>query len=170
MYTKLIGASLILAGCGGCGIRIAMLHRREVTALHRLVQVLDGMLCELEYRLTPLPELCRMGAEYASGAVQSFFLMLANEMDSQLSPDVRQCTAAVLKQAKGLPMQTAEELDSLGQTLGRFDLQGQMNALRQCKQSCLNRLKALEHQQSQRLRSYQTLGFCAGLALAILLF
>lgn len=170
MYIKLIGAGLIIAGCGGCGIRIAMLHRREVSALHQLVQVLDGMLCELEFRLTPLPELCRLGAEYAGGAIQAFFLTLAEKMDSQLSPDVRQCTIEALKQTKGLPAQAAEELETMGQTLGRFDLQGQINALRHCKQSCLNRLKALEHQQTERLRSYQTLGFCAGVALAILLF
>jgi len=170
MYIKLIGAGLILAGCGGCGIRIAMLHRREVAALHQLVQVLDGMVCELEYRLTPLPELCRLGSEYATGTVQRFFISLADAMDAQLSPDVRLCTATVLNQTKAMPLQTAMELENLGQTLGRYDLQGQINALRQCKQSCLNRLKGLEHQQTQRLRSYQTLGFCAGLALAILLF
>lgn len=170
MYIKLIGAGLILAGCGGCGIRLAMLHRSEVTALHQVLQVLDGMLCELEFRLTPLPELCRIGSEYASGGVQRFFLSLADEMDQQVSVDVRQCTAAALKQVRGLPAQTTFELENLGQSLGRYDLQGQINSLRQCKQSCLNRLKGLEHQQSQRLRSYQTLGFCAGLALAILLF
>ena len=151
-------------------MRIAMQHRKEVTALHQLVQALDGMLCELEYRLTPLPELCRLGGEYASGGVQGFFFTLADTMDAQLSPDVRQCTAMSLKQVKGLPPLTAGELETLGQTLGRFDLQGQINVLRQCKQSCMNKLKVLEHQQTQRLRSYQTLGFCAGLALAILLF
>ena len=97
MYIKLIGAGLILAGCGGCGMRIAMQHRKEVTALHQLVQALDGMLCELEYRLTPLPVLCRLGGEYASGGVQGFFFTLADTMDAQLSPDVRQCTAMSLK-------------------------------------------------------------------------
>ena len=170
MYIKLIGAGLIIAGCGGCGIRLAMLHRKEVAALQGLIQALDGMLCELEYRLTPLPELCRLGSEYASGSVQRFFRALADEMDSKQAADVRQCTTSVLTQIMGLPSEVRFQLENLGQTLGRFDLQGQMNVLRQCKQSCLNRLKTLEYQQSERLRSYKTLGFCAGVALAILLF
>ena len=170
MYIKLIGAVLIIAGCGGCGIRLAMLHRKEVVGLQGLIQVLDGMLCELEYRLTPLPELCRLGSEYASGGVQRFFLALADEMDSRQSADVRQCSATALTEVRELPSEVRFQLENLGQTLGRFDLQGQMNVLRQCKQSCLNRLKTLEYQQTERLRSYKTLGFCAGAALAILLF
>ena len=62
MYIKLTGAILIIAGCGGYGIMLSRAHRKEVNALHELVLVLDRMLCELEYRMTPLPELCRFGA------------------------------------------------------------------------------------------------------------
>lgn len=170
MYIKLIGAGLILAGCGGCGIRIAFTHRREVSSLRQLSGVLDVMLCELEYRLTPLPELCRIGAEYASGVIGEYFSHMARLLDAQYSPDVKRCAHTALTQIKNVPMQTALELENLGQTLGRFDLQGQMNALQQCRSTCLNRLEKLEHQQDRRLRSYQTLGFCAGAALAILLF
>jgi stage III sporulation protein AB len=145
-------------------------HRREVLALRQLVLVLEKMICELEYRLTPLPELCRFGAEQTNGAVQTFFRELACIMDEQISPDVGICTVAALKRTSNLPVQTAAQLQALGQTLGRFDLQGQLNSLEQCKQSCLGQLEVLEYQQPQRLRSYQTLGFCAGAALAILLY
>lgn len=170
MYIKLTGAILIIAGCGGYGIMMAMTHRREVSALHQLVAVMERMICELEYRLTPLPELCRFGAEHTKGAVRTFFLSLAKAMDEQVSPDVGLCTVAALKETPGLPSHAAAQLQALGQTLGRFDLPGQLTSLERCKQSCLGQLEVLEHQQSQRLRSYQTLGFCAGAALAILLF
>lgn len=170
MYLKLTGAIFILAGCGGYGILMAANHRREVSALHQLVQVMEKMICELEYRLTPLPELCRFGAEQTKGALRAFFLSLAKAMDEQISPDVGLCTVAALKETSGLPSYAAAQLQSLGQTLGRFDLTGQLTSLERCKQSCLGQLEVLEHQQTQRLRSYQTLGFCAGAALAILLF
>lgn len=170
MYIKVIGAVLILAGCGGYGIMMAMNHRREVAALHQLVQVMEGMICELEYRLPPLPELCRFGAEQSKGAVRTFFLELARAMDEQISTDVGICTIAALKRTQGLPSQASSQLQALGQTLGRFDLTGQLTSLERCKQSCLGQLEVLEFEQPQRLRSYQTLGFCAGAALAIVLF
>ena len=170
MYIKLMGALLILVGCGGYGIMMATSHRREVAALHQLIQAVDVMISELEYRLTPLPDLCRFGAQNAKGGVSSFFTALGNALDEQVSPDVGCCTTAVLKKVTNLPSHASAQLQSLGQTLGRFDLSGQLTAMEHCRQSCIGQLEVLEHQQAQRLRSYQTLGFCAGAALAILLF
>lgn len=170
MYLKLTGAILILMGCGGYGMMMAVAHRREVSALHQVAMVMQQMICELEYRLTPLPELCRFGAQQTKGAVRMFFLALAEAMDEQISPDIGLCTVAALKQTTGLPRYAAAQLQALGQTLGRFDLTGQLTCMERCRQSCMGQLEVLEHQQSQRLRSYQTLGFCAGAALAILLF
>ena len=170
MYLKLTGALLVVVGCGGYGLMMAMNHRREVAALHQLVRVMEEMICELEYRLTPLPELCRFGARQTKGQLKVFFEALAKAMDEQVSPDVGICTVTALKATAGLPSFAAAQLQAMGQTLGRFDLTGQLTCLERCKQSCIGQLEVLEHQQSQRLRSYQTLGFCAGVALAILLF
>ena len=170
MYLKITGAVLILISCGGYGIMMAISHRREVAALHQLVEAMDVMVCELEYRLTPLAELCRFGAERIKGPVQSFFVALADALDDQISPDVGLCTVASLKETPSVPKYASAQLQALGQTLGRFDLSGQLTGLERCRQACLGQLEVLEHQQSQRLRSYQTLGFCAGAALAILLF
>ncbi len=149
---------------------MALAHRREVAALHQLIQAMDVMICELEYRLTPLAELCRFGAEKIKGPIQAFLVALADNLDNQISPDVGLCTVAALKEIPTVPKYASSQLQVLGQTLGRFDLSGQLTGLERCRQSCLGQLEVLEHQQSQRLRSYQTLGFCAGAALAILLF
>lgn len=170
MYLKVTGAILILAGCGGYGILMALSHRKETAALRQLAHVMEQMSCELEYRLTPLPELCRFAGQQCSGALRSFFLLLAKAMDEQVSPDVGECTVVSLKETQGLPKYAAAQLQALGQSLGRFDLPGQLTSLQRCKQSCVSQLEVLEHQQPQRLRSYQTLGFCVGAALAILLF
>lgn len=169
MYIKLTGAILILTGCGGYGLLLAHNHRREVAALHQLSEVLQHMICELEFRMTPLPELCRFGAAFTKGSICSFFIRLAEVLDEQQSPDVVSCVESALRETSGLPGYAAAQLRCLGQTLGHFDLPGQVTSLKQCRQSCLAQLETLEHQQSQRLRSYQTLGFCAGAALAILL-
>ena len=170
MYIKLMGAFMVILGCGGYGILMAIHHRKETAALHQLANVMDDMICELEYRMTPLPELCRFGASQSKGGVRSFFLALAKAMEDQISPDVGICTVAALKEVSGLPSHATAHIQALGQTLGRFDLPGQISAFERCKQACLAQLELLEYQQGQRLRSYQTLGFCAGTALAIILF
>ena len=169
MYIKLIGATLILASCGGYGIMMALMHKREVAALRQLLRALDVMICELEYRLTPLPTLCRNGAEQVKGSVGNCLNALACALEGQVSPDVGVCMTEALKNTPALPKYAAAQLQVLGQTLGRFDLSGQLTNLGHCKQACLGQLAVLEHHQSQRIRSYQTLGFCAGAALAILL-
>ena len=170
MYIKVTGAVLILTGCGGYGLLLAHNHRKEVSALHQLADVLQHMICELEYRLTPLPELCSFGAVHTKGALRNFFLALSEKMDEQATADVAQCVEMALKETAGLPGYVTSQLRQLGQTLGHFDLQGQVTGLNQCRDACLAQLEAMEHQQAQRLRSYQTLGFCAGAALAIILF
>ena len=57
----------------------------------------------------------------------------------------------------------------LGQTLGRFDLPGQLKGIKAVQESCRRELARLERNRDARLRSYQTLGLCAGAALVILL-
>ena len=62
MELKLLGAILIVAGCGGYGFSLCTRYRKRERALSDLVRALDRMECELQYRLTPLPELCRGAA------------------------------------------------------------------------------------------------------------
>ena len=56
----------------------------------------------------------------------------------------------------------------LGKSIGRFDMDGQIKGLEAVRQDCRRRLDELSKDRDTRLRSYQTLGLCAGAALAIL--
>lgn len=170
MYIKIIGALLIIACCGGYGILLATAHRKEVQLLHQLMRMLDVMQSELEYRLTPIPQLCRICVADADEPLQKVFLAVADKLENQKAGDAAAAMTLALQEQKHLPPITAAQLKQLGQTLGRFDLQGQLRGFAQCTQACTHKLNELECNQQQRLRSYQTLGFCAGAALAILLF
>lgn len=169
MYIKIIGSLIIVAGCGGYGILLAMTHQREVRLLRQLLRVLDVMRSELEYRLTPVPQLCKMSAENVDESLGNVFLEVAYKLERQETVDVAAAVELAVQEQQ-LPPITAAQLRTLGQTLGRFDLQGQIRGFLQCAQECTQELNKLESNQQQRLRSYQTLGFCAGAALAILLF
>ena len=168
MMLKIIGALLIVTGCGSVGFSMAAAYRREEAALQQLISALDYMGCELQYRLTPLPELCRSAAKGISGPVSNVLHNLARELESQIAPDAATCMHAALSATKKLPGKVKENLRQLGVSLGRFDLHGQLSGLETIRSRCRRELDMLSEDRSQRLRSYQTLGLCVGSALAIL--
>lgn len=168
MMLKLIGAVFVVAGCGGIGFRIAATHRFEEKNLRQLIGILDYMECELQYRMTPLPELCRQASKEFSGLIGNIFRELSVEMDAQNSTDLELCMISALQKVGKLPPLTREELLFLGRTIGRFDMEGQLKGLEAVRQECRRRVEDLSQNRDMRLRSYQTLGLCAGAALAIL--
>lgn len=168
MNVKLVGAALIIAGCGGVGFSMAAAHRREEKALRQLIRALDYMGCELQYRLTPLPELCRCAAAESGGAVSQALVNLASELEAQVAPDAASCMNAALSKIQHLPQAARKNLLALGSSLGQFDLQGQLTGLEAARKQCRRELDELSKNRDVRLRSYQTLGLCAGSALAIL--
>lgn len=169
MIYKWFGAIFVLAGCGGVGVSMAAAHRKEEKTLRQLIAALDYMECELQYRLTPLPDLCRQAGEESKGVVGEVLLKLSMELENQFSPDVSSCMNAALSCSKLLPPNTMELFQLLGKSLGRFDLDGQLRGLEAVRESARKKLEQMVHNRDVRLRGYQTLGFCAGAALVILL-
>lgn len=169
MGSKWIGAILIIAGCSGFGFYVAAGKRREEKMLYQLLQVLQLLEAELQYRLTPLPELSRMAAGASKGSLRVVFMNLYRELNWQKMPDAGSCMSAALQRTGEIPVSVRRILVQLGHTLGRFDLQGQLQGLQAVRKRCENTLQNIGKNRDERLRSYQTLGVCAGAALAILL-
>lgn len=168
MEFRWLGAIMIIAGCGGYGFSLAARYRQQERTLSELINALERMECELQYRMTPLPELCRMAAQDTSGILRKIFASLARELEERIMPDATSCmhsaTARYSISSKALRLILVE----LGQSLGRFDLSGQLKGLASVRRKCLMELDNLGKNRSERLRCYQTLGLCAGAALAIL--
>lgn len=168
MMMKWIGAAMIVVGCGGVGFSMAIRHRVKERSLQELIASLDFMQCELQYRMTPMPDLCRLTAAQCNTGLRRFWTDLARELEDQIRPDVYHCVCAALGKSKDLPEQTEELLRSMGRSLGRFDLDGQVKGLENARYHCRRNLEELESCRDVRIRSYQTLSLCAGAALAIL--
>ena len=168
MSYKWVGAVLVIAACGGFGVSLAAGHRRQERLLRQLLRALHTMRWELQYRLTPLPELCRRAGEETPGPLREIFRGLSRELDAQVRADVPGCMQSVLKKTGDLPVSMRRMLRQLGRTLGRFDLEGQLQGLDAVKAAREEELAELSRNRETRLRSYQTLALCAGAALAIL--
>ena len=164
---RLIGACCIFAGCGGFGFSMAAASRREEAELVRLLAALEYMSCELSYRMTPLSALCRAAAQDSGGMVRVFLTELSRELDKQAAPDVQVCIYGLLEQLHP-PKLLDRQLRQVGATLGRFDLPGQLRGLEGAIRTTEEALRAIRDGAADRRRSYQTLGLCAGAAMAIL--
>lgn len=169
MVYKCIGAILIVASCSGFGFGIAAGKRKEERLVSQLIGVLRFMEAELQYRLTPLPELCRMAAGEATGTLRTVFLNLYRELTWQKQPDAGSCMYAAIHRSGDIPSRVRRLLVMLGSSLGRYDLSGQLQGLNSVRSRCEETLSRICQNRDERLRSYQTVGICAGVSLAIIL-
>lgn len=169
MICKWIGAALIVGSCGGFGVALAVHQKREELLLSQLGGMIDEMLWELPFQLTPLPELLRHTAARSKGILPGIFLRLAEQLDRQVLPDALCCMEAALQGELTSFSRLREMLLLLGQSLGRFDLSGQLKGLTAVRERCGREMLELHQNRDSRLRSYRILGLCAGAALAVLL-
>lgn len=169
MNYKWIGAILILTACGGTGFTISANARKEEALLQQLVFSMEYMKSQLQYHLTPLPQLCRQTAKHACGSLRGLFRLLSVTLEQQVYPEASDCMRIALGSHPELPRSVRSVCLELGKSLGELDLQGQLQGLEYACKICQRKQAQLEKGREQRLRSYQTLGLCAGAALAILL-
>lgn len=168
MNMKLIGAAMIVATCVSIGIKMVSGFLRQEKQLEQLVQCLNYVKCELQYKLVPLSSLFYQCASIGSGPVSTFFHNLCKELDSQVYPDAGCCVKAALVRSQELSESVVRILTQLGYTLGCFDLDGQMLGIEEALQSCQRELELLRSTKPVRIRNCQTLSLCAGAALVIL--
>lgn len=166
---KVVGAVAIIAGCGGFGFSMAWTAGRECTLLRCLIRAIQEMQWELKYRMTELPELCRLAGDRADGVLGELFEEIAGKLERREVMDV---SAAFLSEinSREFPRYVQRNLKQLALCLGRYDLEGQLQGLEVVRQQCRKDLEILDSNRSDRMRSYQTLAVCAGAALSILFF
>lgn len=166
---KIVGVVFVVVSCGTVGFRLADNHRREEQYLRQLVRILDFIACELQYRLTPLPTVCVQVSREFPAKIGNVFACLEQEMRRQILPDMARCMEFTLNKVQDLPPITRKCLRLLGASIGRFDIEGQLKGLEAVRQECKRNLEDLAKNRDTRIRGYQTLGLCAGAAIAILL-
>lgn len=168
MPFRIIGALLVIGGCSAAGFLFALNSKKETQTLKSIIELLEYWKNELSFHLTPLPELCIQAAARDQTILGKLMGTIANELERQISSDVETCILAALQRFPDFPPLSKQILETLGRSLGKFDLEGQINGI----DSVLKEANRLYEQhlnlQDVRLRNYKTLGICAGVAIAIL--
>ena len=167
---RLVGAALIVAGCGALGLCGVRRLDGRVRDLGELAAGLDALQRELGWRLAPLPQALEAAAGAARGPAEQFFAQCARragEADGVPFQQVWQdgLDAAPLRLAAG----DRALLARLGPVLGRYDGGSQRLALEDGAAG-LRTLQGEAADDRRRLgRVYGVLGVTAGLFLAIVL-
>ena len=169
MTLKILGVLFVVFGCGLIGFLLSAGKKYEIKTLEKFIAAVEQMSCELQFRLTPLPELCRFLASSSSGCIQSYFLRLAEALESNRYPDADQCALQALNACGNIPGSTRRIIEDFANTLGRYDVEGQLQGLDALHQMGIQRLSKLTENLDGRTHCYQTLGICSGFAVAILL-
>ena len=141
---RMIGAALVVLSSGAVGFGFARAVKLQCAQLEGLLWALDTMQSEMSARLTPLAQLFSGLSACRQKDVAAFFAEAGRAL-------------------------SAQPLYGLSLNLGRFDLESQLAAIERTKASVTAALLALQGQKRARCRSYETIGICAGLALAVML-
>lgn len=169
MILRIIGAVFIFASCLGLGLYIAANTRREIKYLKSLVNAQEFMICELQHKAPALADLSRRTAQECYGRLRDVFLNLADELESNFFTDATQAMDKILRNVSDIPSYTQNALHRIGNSLGYFDMDGQVQRMQSVLEACRLYLQQLMRNSDSRIRQYQTLGLCAGAALIILL-
>lgn len=167
---KLLGAVLLTAGAAVIGFSASAQLGRRVTALRAMIAALELAERELAFRLTPMPELLSELSRRAQPPVNGFFSHCLADLDQLGEQSLGELWDAALVLC---PMDLAAEdrtaLSELGQVLGRYDGDGQREAIALTRAVLEHNLSAAEADRDGRGRLYGALGLTAGGFFVILL-
>lgn len=164
-----IGALCVIGACGSCGFSMAATYKYLERDLRQLKNSLEIMSCQMEYRLTALPELCGIVSSACTGPIARLFHSLGQKLESGGVSDVEGAMLLAVEETGSLPSQCVRILRQLAGILGQTHLGGQIKGLEAVSSEIQRELDQLVMEKEGRMRSYRALGLCGGMALAILL-
>ena len=165
---RLLGAVLLTGGAGMMGFGAAARLNRRVRTRRLLTEALERMERELSFRLTSLPELFTLLAGHIAPPVGKFFACCRDSM-SHLGEERLEDLWRNALAASDLDLGEEEHqiLETLGGILGRYDGEGQTQALALARTQLERCLEAATVERDRMGKVYGALGLAAGIFLVI---
>jgi len=164
---KLAGIVFIVGSAGVMGVRISLSLRKRCELLRQLLQALAVLRSEIAFCGTPLPQAFALMAVQCSGTLETIFSSAAKQMDRQRWMTPLQAMELAIAESRETFL--APILRELFAQLGRYDLEAQVRAVDGAQSRTKTLLSQLEQERNRKTGTYETLGICAGIAVAILL-
>lgn len=166
---RLVGAIFVAFGGWMVGHVRSTASRRSLNMIEQLLDALELMICELEYRQIPLPELCASAAERTSGPVSVFFKKMEIALKTQLESSVHACGKKVLEDCDALEDPAKKYIILLLASLGRFDLTGQITEIQRVRDYAQSAYLDARKHLMQNEKSNRLLWLGLGTTIAVIL-
>lgn len=167
---RLLGALLLAGGVGALGFSAAAQLGRRCRALRALLGALELIERELSFRLAPMPELLvRLERAAAPPADRLFAYCRDGLGDLDRVPLAQRWREGLRDPALLLNEEERALLDELGEVLGRYDGEGQLEAIARTRAQLAPCADRAREEREKLGRMYRVLGVTAGAFLVILL-
>lgn len=164
---KLIGIVFIVCSMAYMGIHLSNGFRVRRKLLQQFMKCLPIIRNEIAFCGTPIPKIFRLLADHMDGELQDIFRQVSVCMDAAktMTPaEAMEQTVMTRKYTCLVP-----RMLELADKLGNYDVEAQIVGIDQVKSQTEVQMAELDQEQAQKGKVYESLGICAGLALAILL-
>lgn len=166
---RLMGAVLVAAGGSLLGFQAAAGLRSRVRALVEMSEGLALLERELELNAPPLSRLLERGAARSQGPAKALFQGCLQGLAHLDREDFSALWRRLVSGCAALGAEGQAVLNPLGDTLGRYDVERQREALAAARRRLEELSARLEEDSRRQGRVYQALGLSGGAFLVILL-
>ena len=169
---KLLGLMLIFVGCTGAGYILDMKNKLRLKELAALINTLEQLKGDIDYRLTPLPESCLHLALTSRYVIGRIFYNFGTALEARRDIDTDKMWQEAVNQEKyryHLFKEDYEIIYEFGHLSGFSDKEMQTNQI----EWVLCKLKAItqkgEENKEKISKFYTGMGFLIGACICILL-
>ena len=169
MIKEYWGSTLLIIGSIAVGRRLVHDYKKQFKMLQQISHMISNIVCDLEYHMTPLPQLIRNETVSLCPLLKRVFITFAEALESQISPNVMCCLDNTLAQYSDIHGTLKGILVELGNALGRFDLTGQLKCLQAVQLVCEKELDILAQGQAGYVKCCRAYCLCAGVLASLIL-
>lgn len=168
---RLTGVVFIVISAASVGFRISSLLRKKCRLIEQLLGSLQIMKNEILCCCTPLPQTFALMAVGVKDAAEKLFSSVAREMDNNrwLSPyAAMEQSIRMVPEIEGDTVLSEIMLD-LASGIGKYDREAQIQIMDRTIIRLEDALSMALKECSVRSKTYEVLGICTGISVAILL-
>lgn len=167
---KVLGSMMLLCGCTGIGLLQVKHMDKRIRTLRSFICALEVMEREMSFRMPLLEEMLAAAGQSTEGEIRRFFSLCKNELNKGLNKPFHEIWSQTAhEQLLILKKSDLDPVLALGSVLGRYDSEGQRQAIvrtqRALEQVCSNAAA----EQCTQGKVYRVLSTTTGVFLLILL-
>lgn len=170
-FMRYIFLLLVITGCTSIGFLMSKIFSDRLEDLKNLGLLINILQNKIKFTQLPLNEIFeQIGTMNIKSKIKNIFLECSKNL-KQMNME-KSWNEAIENEMFFLNLNN-EDIDmlaSLGSTLGKSDIEGQISELSEFKERLYSQIKEAEIQKSKNSKLYKSLGTIVGLVIVILLF